>query len=264
MRRWKRRAARVGICVMLVGTGSGLCLQDGFQHGPGIFPIELTVLAAESTGGQSESLELTETDWEMDFTDTDTSRGMLAVRSDVFQGFGGTINLWIAEKEAGKEIRISLLKGSQYMANRELKPGSYFVCALEADSDGRKFGCSAEPMELEIKADNTSLCRIFVSPDSVYQFPYEEPETIGVSEVDEEVEGRNHAELASVSETERLAAGDEAGAESGADDAEVDKGEDAQGENAKGGVSLALFTAVLGLVASLRGIFSVLKSRRGR
>lgn len=232
----------------LAGAGSCLCLQGGL----GMFPIGLTAQAAESAGSRSESLELAEPDWETDFTDTDTSRGTLAVRSDVFQGFGGTISLWITEKETGKEILVSLSKDSQYMANRELKPGSYFVSALEADSDGRKFGCSAEPLELEIEKDDTSVCRIFVRPDSVYLFPYEEPE------------GQNRTELASVSEAENLAVGNEAGDESGANDAENEKEEDAQGEDAKGGVSLALFTAVLGLVASLRGILSVLKSRRGR
>ncbi len=266
MRQWKRKAAQVGICVILAGAGSRLCLQGGFRRGSEIFPIGMTAQAAESTGGQSESLELAETDWEMGFTDTDIGRGMLVVRGDVFQGFGGTINLWIAEKETGKEMLISLSKDNQYMANRELRPGSYFVSALEADSDGRKFGCSAEPMELEIEADNTSLCRIFVSPDSVYQFPYEEPETIEISEVDKEPEGANRTEPVSVLEAESPATGAEAGnklgGESGTNDTENEGEEDAQGEDAEGGISLALFTAVLGLVASLRGIFSVLKSRK--
>ena len=84
-------------------------------------------------------------DWEKEFTDTDTRRGILAVRSEVFQGFGGQVRIVVKEMEGGRETAISLAGESDYMANRELRPGRYQVVSVEADSDGRKFDCHVEP-----------------------------------------------------------------------------------------------------------------------
>ena len=83
-------------------------------------------------------------DWEEEFTDTDTRRGILAVRGEVFQGFGGQVRIVVKEMEGGRETVILLTGESDYMANRELRPGRYQVETVEADSDGRKFDCYME------------------------------------------------------------------------------------------------------------------------
>jgi len=62
-------------------------------------------------------------DWEKEFTDTDTRRGILAVRSEVFKGFGGGVRIVVKEMDGGRETAISLTGESDYMANRELRPG---------------------------------------------------------------------------------------------------------------------------------------------
>lgn len=115
-------------------------------------------------------------DWEEDFTDTDIRRGILAVRSEVFQGFGGGVRIVVKEMEGGRETVISLTGESDYMANRELRPGRYQVVSVEADSDGRKFDCLVEPEEMDVDTDKVMMCRVFVRPGSVYQVADEETE----------------------------------------------------------------------------------------
>lgn len=250
MKQWKERAARVFGCALLLSVGAWLLLQGGAWNMIPGYPMGMTAMAAGPTDGQAGEPE--ETDWEMEFTDTDTRRGTLALRGDVFQGFGGTVRLWVMERESGRQISVSLSKNSQYMANRELKPGIYVVCGLEADSEGRKFGCSAEPMEMEIETGRVSVCRVFVSPDSVYQLPYEESEPEEILETEGEKNGSDSTEPASSSMS-----GSMAGEENGT-------GDEKETETSGSRIPLAFFAAALGLAASLRGLFCAMRGRQGR
>lgn len=83
---------------------------------------------------------------------------------------------WEWETEGGRETAISLHREGGYIANQELRPGTYQVTALQADSGGRKFDCHMDSMEIEVETDRITLCRISVTPGSVYQyFGWSEP-----------------------------------------------------------------------------------------
>ncbi len=186
----KRSLARLWK-IGVIGLAVGLCV--GFISPADCFGSEL-MRGIEQRDGQGEITsgdlpEITENvekgnvngdmgaDWEEEFTDTDTRRGILAVRSEVFQGFGGRVRLVVEEMEGGRETVISLAGESDYMANRELRPGRYQVVSVEADSDGRKFDCHVEPEEMDVDTDRVMMCRVFVRPGSVYQVVDEETES---------------------------------------------------------------------------------------
>ena len=177
---WKKFVLQMGIglCLFSVKSIDGfaaLPMDDWFQRleqredMPKILPD-----AGKSTEWEMEP----ETDgWEEEFKDTDSRRGILAVRGEVFQGFGGQVQLVVREMEGGREMVISMTGESDYIANQELRPGTYQVTALQADSGGRKFDCHMDSMGIEVETDRITLCRISVTPGSVYQIPHEETET---------------------------------------------------------------------------------------
>ena len=188
-------------------------------------------------------------DWEEDFTDTDIRRGILAVRSEVFQGFGGGVRIVVKEMEGGRETVISLTGESDYMANRELRPGRYQVVSVEADSDGRKFDCHVEPEEMDVDTDGVTLCRVFVRPGSVYQVTYEAEEEIQVRESGDEG-------MEQILETAEGGAGENEELEPGV--MERDSSLEGQGE-----VSAVLLIAALGIAISLYGAVWVIR-RHGK
>lgn len=178
------RQGKVWIVWLLVGLGvafinPGDCFGAGLvwginQGGQQLERVsgDLPEIAKEAEEGNMEG----EMDWEEEFTDTDTRRGILAVRGEVFQGFGGRVRVVVKEMEGGRETVILLAGEEGYMANQELRPGRYQVVAVEADSDGRKFDCHVEAEEMEVDTDRVTMCRVFVDPGSVYQVTYEETE----------------------------------------------------------------------------------------
>ena len=188
-------------------------------------------------------------DWEEEFTDTDTRRGILAVRSEVFQGFGGRVWIVVKEMEGGRETAISLTGESDYMANRELRPGKYQVVSVEADSDGRKFDCLVEPEEMDVDTDGVTLCRVFVRPGSVYQVTYEAEEEIQVRESgDEGMEQILETAEGETGENEKLELG------------VMERDSSLEGQ---GGVSAVLLIAALGIAISLYGAVWVIR-RHGK
>ena len=188
-------------------------------------------------------------DWEEEFTDTDTRRGILAVRSEVFQGFGGRVRIVVKEMEGGRETAISLTGESDYMANRELRPGKYQVVSVEADSDGRKFDCLVEPEEMDVDTDGVTLCRVFVRPGSVYQVTYEAEEEIQVRESGDEG-------MEQILETAEGGAGENEELELGI----LERDSSLEGQ---GGVPIVLLIAVLGIAISLYGAVRVIR-RHGK
>jgi len=128
IRQWKKFVLQMGIGLCLCSAKSIDSfavppMDDWFQRleqredMPKILPD-----AGKSTEWEMEP----EADgWEEEFTDTDSRRGILAVRGEVFQGFGGQVQLVVREMEGGRETVISLHKEGGNIANQELWPGTY-------------------------------------------------------------------------------------------------------------------------------------------
>lgn len=127
----------------------------------------------EAAKAQSDS-EKDGNGWEEEFTDTDSRRGTLSVRCDVFQGFHGTVELQIRNRAGGWKRKVELREEGGYGVNLSLPVGACLIEGLKAETDGRRFGCQAERMEMEVEEGKIAICRITVTPDSVYRLPNEE------------------------------------------------------------------------------------------
>ena len=242
----------VGLCVGFIGPADcfGSELMRGIEQRDGQGEI-----TSGDLSGITENMEEGNVngdlgaDWEEEFTDTDTRRGILAVRSEVFQGFGGQVRIVVKEMEGGRETAISLTGESDYMANRELRPGRYQVVSVEADSDGRKFDCHVEPGEMDVDTDGVTLCRVFVRPGSVYQVTYEAEEEIQARESgDEGMEQILETAEGETGENEKLELG------------VMERDSSLEGQ---GGVSAVLLIAALGIAISLYGAVWVIR-RHGK
>ena len=229
----------------VMGLAVGLCV--GFISPADCFASEL-VSRMEQGDRQVEITENgnMEAEWDEECTDTDTRKGILAVRSEIFQGFGGRVRIVVKEMEGGRETVISLAGESDYMANRELRPGMYQVAAVEADSDGRKFDCHVEPEDMDVDTDGVTLCRVFVRPGSVYRVTYEAEEEIQVRE-------RGNEGMEQTLETAEGIAGENG-------ELEPDAMEGDSFLEGQRGVSVVLLIAVLGLVISIYGAVWVIRS----
>lgn len=176
IRQWKKFVLQMGIglCLCSAKPIDGFAappMDDGFQRVgqredmPNILP--------DARKNTEWGMEPDANGWEEEFTDTDSRRGILAVRGEVFQGFGGQVLLVVREMEGSRKTVISMTGEGGYIANQELRPGTYQVVSVEADSDGRKFDCHVEAEELVVDRDRVTMCRFFINPGSVYQVTYE-------------------------------------------------------------------------------------------
>ena len=110
-----------------------------------------------------------ETDgWEEEYTDTDSRRGTLSIRCETFQGFHGRIKLHIRNMVGGWERSATLTEKGGYAVNLSLPVGAYEIERCEAQTDGRKFRCQADRTEVEIKDEKIIMCRVTITPDSVF------------------------------------------------------------------------------------------------
>lgn len=114
------------------------------------------------------------TGWEEEYTDTDSRRGTLSVRCETFQGFHGTIELHMRNMAGGWKRSATLTEKDGYAVNLSLPAGAYEIDRLEAQTDGRKFRCQADRTEVEIEDERIIMCRITITPESVYRLPYED------------------------------------------------------------------------------------------
>ena len=112
--------------------------------------------------------------YDEEYTDTDTSKGTLAVRGLVFQGFHGEITVTLIREGGVQGFRSKMTAEGNFMDNLMLGPGDYHVISIEARSGAREYECTAEPEPVKVEAGKTALCRISVTPDSVRRFPEEE------------------------------------------------------------------------------------------
>ncbi|XBX03532.1 hypothetical protein QMP26_23595 [Enterocloster clostridioformis] len=114
------------------------------------------------------------TGWEQEYTDTDSRRGTLSVRCETFQGFHGTIELHMRNMAGGWKRSATLTEKDGYAGNLFLPVGVYKIESFEAQTDGRKFRCQADRTEVEIEDERIIMCRITITPESVYRLPYED------------------------------------------------------------------------------------------
>ena len=253
IRQWKKFVLQMGIglCICSAKPIDGFAappMDDRFQRVeqredmPKILPD-----AGKSTGWEMEP----EADgWEEEFTDTDSRRGILAVRGEVFQGFGGQVQLVVKEVEGGRETVISLHREGGYIANQELRPGRYQVVSVEADSDGRKFDSHVEAEELVVDTDRVTMCQFFVNPGSVYQVTYEtEGERQGMENGDKEV-GREPALEKMEKQVNKQG------------EKESDLTEGSSSLEEQSGMPIAFMAAVFGTVISLYGAVWMIRKHR--
>lgn len=173
MKRWIR--AGIGVTAAFI-----LILQPGQAFaGIGFAPGQMMQLKSEESPGTDvqKEMETSGTRWEEEYTDTDTRRGTISVRGEVFQGFHGTIGLQIRNVAGGWVKSVTLTEGGGYAVNLSLPVGAYGIAEMKAETEGRKFQCQADQTEMEIGEGTIILCRITVAPDSVYRLPYEESTT---------------------------------------------------------------------------------------
>lgn len=118
-----------------------------------------------------------ETMWDEEYTDTDTGKGTLAVRCQVFQGFQGAVTIYFTGLTGGRAFTVSLDKDVGYIANLSLAGERYKVTGVTAISELREYDCHVEPDTVCVEAGRISICKVFVNPGSVQKFP-EETETL--------------------------------------------------------------------------------------
>lgn len=190
-----------------------------------------------------------DTVWEEEYTDTDVRRGMLAVRTDAFESFHGTVRAVFQKVNGKRTWTAELNEETNYLANLTLPVGTYRLAELEAVSGGREFDCSSEPMEANVGDGETVLWKITVTPNSLYRLPYEE------------------TELSEGIVTEEISEGDSREKESSHSEADVPE-EAGKEENIKkepersGGIPIFLAVGLLGMAACTGSLFYMLKRNR--
>ena len=120
------------------------------------------VCHADSLAGAKE-----ETMWGEEYTDTDTGKGMLAVRCQVFQGFQGAVTIHFTGLAGGRTFTVSLDKDGDYIANLSLAGEQYKVTGVTAISELREYDCHVEPNTVCVEAGRISICKVFVKPGSI-------------------------------------------------------------------------------------------------
>lgn len=111
--------------------------------------------------------------WEEEYTDTDSEKGILAVRCEAFQGFQGEVRVHFAGMTGGKTFIVTLDKDGDYLENLSLMREQYKVTSVTATSELREYDCHAEPEAVVVEANEISICKVFVNPDSIQRFPEE-------------------------------------------------------------------------------------------
>lgn len=141
-----------------------------------------------------------ETMWDEEYTDTDTKKGTLAVRCQVFQGFQGEVTIHFTGMVGGRTFTVSLDKDRDYIANISLQGEQYKVTEVTAMSGLREYDCRAEPDFFAVEPDSVLICKVFVNPDSVRRFPEETEVRIADQVVETEISGLEERTEPAVSE----------------------------------------------------------------
>lgn len=154
-----KRGKSAGICIATALLAAVLWTGTIFAAGKG------TLTGEWETAGIG---------WEEEYTDTDTSRGTLSIRCQTFQGFHGTVDLYIRTTDGGWEKRVTLTEGGRYALNLSLPEADYQITEVEAQTDGRQYSSHIREKQLKVLSGKIVMCQISITPDSVYRLPYEE------------------------------------------------------------------------------------------
>lgn len=141
-----------------------------------------------------------ETMWDEEYTDTDTKKGTLAVRCQVFQGFQGEVTIHFTGMAGGRAFTVSLDKDRDYIANISLQREQYKVTGVTAMSGLREYDCHADLDIFAVEPDSVFICKVFVNPDSVRRFPEETEVRMADQVVETERFGLEEGTEAAVSE----------------------------------------------------------------
>ena len=107
-----------------------------------------------------------------EYTDTDTRRGILAIRLNAFDEFHGEVELFCC-RAGSKEWSLTLTPEKQYVENCSLPVGDYQITGILAASGGREYDCMADNEFFSIREGEVTLIRVTVSAGSLYRVPYE-------------------------------------------------------------------------------------------
>lgn len=218
-----------------------------------LYTFSFSSHAASMEGAATENPVYRENEnWEEEYTDTDTRRGTLAVRADVFQGFHGLVQAVFQNANGGKYWFAELDGEHSYLANLSLPAGTYWLIGLNAVSDGREFDCEAGQEEISVKDGETVLYPIIVEPGSLYRLPYEE--TNG------ETEGTHNTEEKAMEQTAEGTA--EPAAELATGSAAEPAKSSNEGQRTQGKIPIFLLIGLMGMGACTTCLFCVIKKNR--
>ena len=107
-----------------------------------------------------------------EYTDTDTRRGILAIRLNAFDEFHGEVELFCC-RAGSKEWSLTLTPETQYVENCSLPVGDYQITGILAASGGREYDCMADNEFFSIREGEVTLIKVTLSAGSLYRVPYE-------------------------------------------------------------------------------------------
>lgn len=107
-----------------------------------------------------------------EYTDTDTRRGILAIRLNAFDEFHGEVELFCC-RAGSKEWSLTLTPEKQYVENCSLPVGDYQITGILAASGGREYDCMADNEFISIREGEVTLIKVTLSAGSLYRVPYE-------------------------------------------------------------------------------------------
>ena len=107
-----------------------------------------------------------------EYTDTDTRRGILAIRLNAFDEFHGEVELFCC-RAGSKEWSLTLTPEKQYVENCSLPVGDYQITGILAASGGREYDCMADNEFFSIREGEVTLIKVTLSAGSLYRVPYE-------------------------------------------------------------------------------------------
>lgn len=153
-----------------------------------------TVKAEEiSKAGAGEKQTHTFLEKETDeYTDTDTRRGILAIRLNAFDEFHGEVELFCC-RAGSREWSLTLTSEKQYVENCSLPVGDYQITGILAASGGREYDCMVDNEFFSIREGEVTLIKVTVSAGSLYRVPYEVEENAG-GKPEERVQGERLTE----------------------------------------------------------------------
>ncbi len=228
---------------------SGNRKKEGWKGAWGLLvSMGLTAMMAGTGYASSDAYLLKEPEVEEAYSDTDTRKGTVALRCQVFQGFHGEVTAIFENTESGEEFSGSMGFSERYQKNEELPEGEYLLVSVSAVSDNREYDCIWEPAPITLAAGTVCVVQIEVEPGGVMHFP-------------EVLETATPSQIAPDGEDDRIPVSEAAIMEPSE---ESETGKSTQGENVESAWPEKLLTVlgVLGLGGCIGWFIWLRKQRR--